>query len=256
MVEQVEVRPDVTVPQQYLGNGQYQNLDFDNFAGVAYFRKTGKVSMDKNTGNDRKCVQFYDVSFPIRLVGCARKTLLGKDDSFSGDTICLSVFQDIVQSNGDLGIALKANESSVTITEYTDNIREIIDEEFKGLDRKNIIPLEYCLVMIDLRIDATITADCVQYYCNSYCDYSVRTGSSSDAACYPVSKNPVTLTAVTGQNDYQDNRFKNQRINLIHINNTRLLNSQFSFNSTTGTFTYIDSNVPLVTGDEIHFTFA
>lgn len=251
-------RDGKVAPKQYIGDGQYQNIDFDNFAGTAYFRKLGNVQMDKSSFEKRgSCKQFYDVTYNIRLIGCTRKKIIQKDDAYTGEALCLSIFQDVVQSNGDLCVLLKAANSEITLREYSDNTSEILEDEFKGLERKNIIPMDYVLVKLDFVVSATITAECVQYYCNSYCDYSARIGSGNQIICFPSRSRtaPFGIDAESGQNSYQDDRFKNQVINLILVNNTPLRSDQFSFDSATGTFEYLDQ-VPLVTGDKLYFTFA
>lgn len=255
LAELVKTREDKFEPKIYAGGGQYLPIDWDHFAGVGYFRLNGDVSISKSSFETRNCTQYYDVVYPIKLIGCIKKSILGKDDSFSGEVVCMTLFRDIAQSNGDLCAVTKSVFSDIEITGYSTDVNKILGDEFQGLARKSIVPLDYCLVSLDIRVSVTINQDCIQFYCSSYCDYSRWT--SSGTICLPQNFRPapITIAGVFGVADYADTRLKGKRIENVFINNTRLLTSQYSFDSTTGTLTYIDANIQLQNGDEIYLTF-
>lgn len=159
-----------TFPAIYSGNGQYSEISPDNYAGLSYFRINGRTRISDFTELKRACDEIKQYDYPIRLVACIKNELTGTDDGFTSDALALTLIKELNGLDGSLKQDLSANFTSVKCVSYDTDVKDILTEEYKGMDRlKNSIPYEYSLIAIDIEVQVIISTDCIELLCKTYC---------------------------------------------------------------------------------------
>lgn len=159
-----------TFPAIYSGKGQYSEISPDNYAGLSYFRINGKTRISDFTELKRACEEIKQYDYPIRLVACIKNELTGTDDGFTSDALALTLIKELNGLDGSLKQDLSANFVSVKCVSYDTDVKDILSEEYKGIDRlKNSIPYEYSLVAIDIEVQVVISTNCIELLCKTYC---------------------------------------------------------------------------------------
>ncbi len=156
-------------PAKYVGQGQYKPIEIDNWAGMNYFRLNGDIA-SSNEEVRASCGKAIKLIYPIRLIACVKKSVLGKDDAFSSETLSLLLIKDI-KSITELPSDLSAMRASIEVSRFSTDDKEILSREYSGIELlKNGINYEYCLVAIDMDIEILINADCIELTCKEYCN--------------------------------------------------------------------------------------
>ena len=159
-----------TFPAIYSGKGQYSEISPDNYAGLSYFRINGKTRISDFTELKRACEEIKQYDYPIRLVACIKNELTGTDDGFTSDALALTLIKELNGLDGSLKQDLSANFTSVKCVSYDTDVKDILSEEYKGIDRlKNSIPYEYSLIAIDIEVQVVISTNCIELLCKTYC---------------------------------------------------------------------------------------
>lgn len=127
-------------PKAYTGTGQLQNVsDFDAAAGVCYFRKNGKISMERSTDENTTrtaCEEMLRLNIPLRFVGMVPKKLF-TDDAFTDDRIALGIIKTLEEKHAAIISELDARSVSIEVLEYDTDSINILNEEYKGIERKD-----------------------------------------------------------------------------------------------------------------------
>jgi len=159
-----------TFPAIYSGKGQYSEISPDNYAGLSYFRINGRTRISDFTELKRACEEIKQYDYPIRLVACIKNELTGTDDGFTSDALALTIIKALNGLDGSLKQDLSANFTSVKCVSYDTDVKDILSEEYKGIDRlKNSIPYEYSLIAIDIEVQVVISTNCIELLCKTYC---------------------------------------------------------------------------------------
>jgi len=159
-----------TFPAIYSGKGQYSEISPDNYAGLSYFRINGRTRISDFTELKRACEEIKQYDYPIRLVACIKNELTGTDDGFTSDALALTLIKALNGLDGSLKQDLSANFTSVKCVSYDTDVKDILTEEYKGIDRlKNSIPYEYSLIAIDIEVQVVISTNCIELLCKTYC---------------------------------------------------------------------------------------
>ena len=153
-------------PALYVGSGQYVPISIDNHAGIIYFRQVGEVQSSKIEVRGCGASEFI---FPLILVACVSREVIGKDDPFSADSLCVQLTKDLISAS-ELASDLSARKATIEIKSYSTNMKSILSDEYSGIDLlKNSIPYTYVLVSISMDIKIEINNDCIPVTCNQYC---------------------------------------------------------------------------------------
>lgn len=159
-----------TFPAIYQGKGQYSEISADNYAGLCYFRINGKTRISDYSELKRACDDVKQYEYQLRLVACIKNELTGVDDSYSSDALALSFIKLLNGTDGNLKQDLNANFVSVKCLSYDTDVKDILNEEYRGIERlKNSIPYEYSLIAIDINVEVIISSSCIELLCKSYC---------------------------------------------------------------------------------------
>jgi hypothetical protein len=127
-------------PKAYTSAGQLQNVsDFDNAAGVCYFRKNGKIQMQRSTDENTTrtaCEEMLLLTIPLRFVGMVPKKLF-TDDAFTDDRIALQIIKALEEKHAAIISQLQARTVSIEVLDYDTDSINILSEEYKGIERKD-----------------------------------------------------------------------------------------------------------------------
>jgi len=159
-----------TFPAIYSGKGQYSEISPDNYAGLSYFRINGKTRISDFTELKRACEDIKQYEYTLRLVTCIKNELTGTEDAFTSDALALSLIKELNGLDGNLKQDLSANFVNVKCVSYDTDVKDILIEEYKGIERlKNSIPYEYSLIAIDIEVQVVISTECIELLCKTYC---------------------------------------------------------------------------------------
>lgn len=151
-------------PAEYLGEGNYNKIDFDAYDGVSYFRLTGQPNVErieqKYTPKPR-----VNVSFPLRLVYAVRKSKLSADDAYSFDRVRTSIAKQLESDAQDLVATLKADRIEINTGNYNFNAKEVWDEETAETGQYQP-RMDFIFASMDVDVIVTIKNDCIVGECD------------------------------------------------------------------------------------------
>lgn len=151
-------------PAEYIGEGNYNKIDFDAYDGVSYFRLTGQPNVErieqKYTPKPR-----VNVSFPLRLVYAVRKSKLSADDAYSFDRVRTSIAKQLESDAQDLVATLKADRIEINTGNYNFNAKEVWDEETAETGQYQP-RMDFIFASMDVDVIVTIKNDCIVGECD------------------------------------------------------------------------------------------
>lgn len=149
-------------PKAYTSNGQLQNVsDFDNIAGVCYFRKNGKIQMERISNDNlarTACDYLLQLNIPLRFVGMVPKKLF-TDDAFTDDRIALQIIKILEEKHSSIIIELDARSVSIEVSEYDTDSINIAREEYQGIERKDM-NYNMSYIAINFQANVLISKEC------------------------------------------------------------------------------------------------
>jgi hypothetical protein len=243
-------------PAEYINNGNYVPINVDNFAGLGYFRLTGKPTIQPaETKRPQKDVMKY--TYPLKFVGCIKKSVLGKDDSYSANAICTVLAKRLEENNTALMSTLGANKATVKVSSFEFDNNVILNDEFKNVDGVTRgIPLDFCLFAIELTTDVEIRNDCIGIICNDYCGglSPVLTSSAGTVARGGNIKfvYPVTITEA-GVYAYNIAELNGKTLLFVQLGNIFLIPSQYTLVGSL--FTITDTETEIYAGQYLNIGY-
>lgn len=143
-------------PKAYISTGQLQNVsDFDNVAGIAYFRKNGKIGLQRITDTESirtSCDEMIQLNIPLRFVGMVPKKLF-TDDAFTDDRIAPAVIKVLEEKHAAIITELDARSVSIEVLDYDTDSISILSEEYRGIERKDF---NYSMSYIAINFQAVV----------------------------------------------------------------------------------------------------
>jgi hypothetical protein len=143
-------------PKAYTSGGQLINVsDFDNAAGVCYFRKNGKIQMQRSTDENTmrtSCEEVLSITIPLRFVGMVPKNLF-TDDAFTDDRIAFQIIKALEEKHAAIISELDARSVSIQVLDYDTDSINILREEYQGIERKDF---NYSMSYIAINFQAVV----------------------------------------------------------------------------------------------------
>lgn len=161
LVERVRSQ-DKIYPAPYCTNGEYQEINFDNFDGVSYWRKTGIVTMSE-ADTQIACNDVVQFTYPLRIVGAVKKEKLIKDDAYSEERIIQTIIGTVTGSNKVIKALIKAKSVFIRPTSHDDDALRILQTEYSEVDNINY-NLAYFRIDFDLIVQ--IRENCIEKECD------------------------------------------------------------------------------------------
>lgn len=156
----------ITMPAFYLGNATYDKnvVNWTKFIGVSYIRRNGKVTFDELSETEQPidCDTATRMNVPLKIVAIVPKTELPEDNEFADDFVANKIMAAL---NGTKDFITDANSSYIFVQDYETDNQIILDEEFKGIDIKDV---HYKYSYLTLSVIARIIIDtlCLEPSCN------------------------------------------------------------------------------------------
>jgi hypothetical protein len=151
-------------PAEYLGQGNYDKIDFDAFDGVSYFRLIGEPNIEridqKYTPKPR-----VNVTFPLKLVYAVRKSKLSQDDAYSFDRVRTSIAKQLESDAKDLVATLKADRIEINTSNYNFNPKDVWDEETAETGQYQP-RMDFIFASMDVDVVVTIKNECIAGECD------------------------------------------------------------------------------------------
>ncbi len=158
-------------PAEYVGKGQFKDVTlFDHYNGMAYFRQTGGKRISKLDPKEGEvaCQTYLQIEYPLRLVACIPKSKLSNDDAFSDDRIATTIGALLTSENGLINGQLKASYVSVIPTDVISSNKDVLDQEYPGLEIKDV-NYAFAYLAVDFLVTVQIKASCINSECiNGY----------------------------------------------------------------------------------------
>ena len=237
MANQVKAA-DKSFPAIYDTKGNYKQLNIDNHAGVGYIRLLSDVTVGQSSlkpiGETPK-----EYKYPLRLVGYIKNSVLGKDDSFSGDTGCIKLIKSIQGITG-INSALSARLAHIEVIKYSTNKEEIIKGEYEGVDQfKKAFNYNYSVISLDIVVTVNTTRCCLLSSCATYC-IGVDTTDCDETTTASVCSGAMQKQLVLGVQDqliYTFSDISGKTLFDVFIDGQRIRTNYYTRSGTTITFT-------------------
>jgi hypothetical protein len=159
-------RSGTTFPAQYVGGGNYQQVNNHDVNGNSYLRRNGNASFSKPSGiysiktTSCKDSELVEMTIPFRLVMVVpRKNL--EDNAFSDDLLAQEVIGQIV-AGGNLQID-GVNSVTYNVTGYDIDALKIWADEIKGVEYQMNFNLAY--IAININAVSIMNPACLRTVC-------------------------------------------------------------------------------------------
>ena len=152
--------PQAIYPAKYLGGGQYEPVNFDNYSGVLYHRLNGaqtSVESESRTG----CGMDLTITQNMRLVVYCPKNIFNLDDEGSVLRIGSNLRKEVSFSN-ELSDTFKADYVNCVVTSVDFDSVSVWNNEFQNVD----FSMDYhnCLISLDYQIEIKGDKECLLEY--------------------------------------------------------------------------------------------
>ena len=153
--------PIAIYPAEYVGKGQYENINLD-FHTCVYHRLTGAQTSSESESRTG-CGMDLTISQPMRMVLYCPKGILGFDDSSSVFKIASNVRKEMTFNNDStLATTLKVDYASVLVTSVDFDSVSVWGAEFQNVDFS--LRSDMCLIGFDYTIEIKGDKNCILEY--------------------------------------------------------------------------------------------
>ena len=118
----------ITAPKEYISDGNWDNVDFDAFDGVSYWRLRDEITTTP-LENAYKAGKRVEITVPLKLVFSVRREKLTADDAYSYDRIRQTIVKQFNIDDGDLKTSLGAEKILITSPTANGDAKEVWDGE-------------------------------------------------------------------------------------------------------------------------------
>lgn len=118
----------ITAPKEYISDGNWDNVDFDAFDGVSYWRLRDEITTTP-LENAYKAGKRVEITVPLKLVFSVRREKLTADDAYSYDRIRQTIVKQFNIDDGDLKTSLGAEKVLITSPTANGDAKEVWDGE-------------------------------------------------------------------------------------------------------------------------------
>jgi hypothetical protein len=154
-----------TTPKAYCTKSNWEEVTKpDKYNGLAYWRKAGNVSIDNSVESFPACGFEMTVSYPMKFVAFVPKEKLQKDDCYSDDRIAETIIKTLTISDSTLKKQIGAKLCEITATNYITDNKVILNEEYEGVDFKNI-KYKYSYLSVSFNFKLIINKSCLTTNC-------------------------------------------------------------------------------------------
>lgn len=177
-------------PVEYISDGNYERIDFDNFDGVSYWRLRDEITSDRLT-NIYKAGKRIEVTVPLRLVFSVRRSKLSTDDAYAFDRIRQTIVKQFNIDDGTLKSSLLAEKVVITSPSANGDAKEVWDSETDNTG--TFEPrLDFVYGSVDVDVVVTYKGECMPTECDDIDGDILHTFNF----CLPTVQSRLTETQV------------------------------------------------------------
>lgn len=160
IVEKIK-RDERSYPAEYMGQGNYKEINFDFYSSLVYHR-LGNQTSETDDSNPVACEENIKITQPVKLILYCKKDILS-DDANGALKISNNIRNQITFSNDkDLCSLLQVDSVSVNIETVNFNSYEVWAGEFDNVDYK--LESTHYLISFDYEIEIVGSKECILTY--------------------------------------------------------------------------------------------
>jgi hypothetical protein len=178
-------------PEEYISNGNWDNVDFDAHNGISYWRLRDEITVTP-LDNSYKAGKRVETIVPLKLVFSVPRTKLTADDAYSYDRIRQTIVKQFNIDDGTLKTTLGAEKILITSPTANGDAKEVWDGE--TADTGTHEPkYEVVFGSVDIDISIISKGECLPTECDDVDSDILHTFDF----CSPVVIGRLTPTQVT-----------------------------------------------------------
>ena len=154
---EIKADGEQSYPVHYVGNGNWERIQIDQFNGVAYFRVGESTSSEID--NPLTTDILYQSNFPLKLIAYKRRDSFD-DDEYDADGLGNSLKKSLTFRNESLQSTLKARSVKSIVTSVNTDSASIYAEEYNPAPNPDI-PFSWVVVSLDIDVEVTHTEGCM-----------------------------------------------------------------------------------------------
>lgn len=237
LVKQITDAEGKMFPASYTGKGKYAPLEYSQSNGMAYFRKSGDVSMTE-PDTISPCDNMMEFSIPLKLISFIK---LGDGaDAYWDDSLAQSLTNTL--SSASIKSSSGAVHGNATIESYSTDRVAILEGEYNELQRVDF-NLDYSYLSVSLIVKLTIDMDCIEQICYGY-DYCISpTQLICPSSC--ATEREIIKYTTAGQSVYSFPSLAGKEITSFQFGQINLAPNQYSL-AANGDVTLIDTGVEMI----------
>jgi len=145
-------------PVEYISNGEFDVINFDEFNGVSYWRLRDEPSTDRTETQKYRAgaKNNIETTIPLRLVFAVPRTKLTEDDAYSFDRIRQTMVKQFAIDDEVLRNQLGAISVRITQVGSNSNAKEVWEEETEGT---GTFEPKYETVFGSIDVDVVVISD-------------------------------------------------------------------------------------------------
>lgn len=160
-VEMIQ-RDGLTFPAEYIGQGDYKQVQNFDVGGSGYVRKRGSVPFSTSeVASFTACEDdnsINEITYPLRMVLGVPRTALG-DNAFADDVLMYEMYSIV----GTTYSVTNVQDVSVNLRSFDTDSLSIWPSEVRGFDYQMHFRLAY--IAIDFDVVFTVSKDCLKQEC-------------------------------------------------------------------------------------------
>lgn len=154
---EIKADGEQSYPVHYVGNGNWERIQIDQFNGVAYFRVGESTSSEID--NPLTTDILFQSNFPLKLIAYKRRDSFD-DDAYDADGLGSSLKKSLTFRNETLQSTLKARSVKSIVTSVNTDSANIYAEEYSPAPNPDI-PFNWVVVSLDIDVEVIHTKDCM-----------------------------------------------------------------------------------------------
>jgi len=134
LVELKEDSEGTRQPVEYISNGDYDVINFDEFNGVSYWRLRDEPSTDRTEERKYKAGARNNIetTVPLKLVFAVPRTKLTEDDAYSFDRIRQTMVKQFAIDDDVIKTTLQAESVRINVVTANSDAKDVWEDETGG----------------------------------------------------------------------------------------------------------------------------
>jgi hypothetical protein len=134
LVELKEDSEGTRQPAEYISNGDYDVINWDEFNGVSYWRLRDEITSDRTEERKYKAGSRNNIetTVPLKLVFAVPRTKLTEDDAYSFDRIRQTMLKQFAIDDDVIKTTLQAESVRINVVTANSDAKDVWEDETGG----------------------------------------------------------------------------------------------------------------------------